>query len=181
MSLDEFAVEKRRLTQQFAANGYPAPSDDDVAWGLMNKKAMQHATEGNLGLCRNTYLAMADFLSRRNKLAEALRLYLIVCSYDLNGAENRGGLPTDMLKEFPLFDRASAMLAPVVIKHVRNLSKELQLTSKDVMELYEKSTSPLDFPLTPNKTWSVLSLALENKINLDDQPRCFDQLRSLLA
>ena len=99
VSLKELSVEKEHLTQQFATKGHPAPSDDDVAWSLMNKKAMQHATEGNMGFCRNAYLMMADFLLRRQKLSEALRLYLIICSYDLNGAQNRGGTSVEMLKD----------------------------------------------------------------------------------
>ena len=180
-SLKEFAAEKVRLTQEFAAKGHPEPSDDDVAWGLMNKEAMRHAKEGNLGLCRNAYLMMADFLLRRQKLKHALRLYLIVCSYDLNGAENRGGLSAEMLQEFPLFDQTTATLAPVVVEHIKDLARELELSGEDVQELYLKSTSPLNLPLSPDKIWSVLSLAIDGKIDLNDQPRCFEQIRSLLA
>lgn len=180
-SLEEFAVEKEHLAQQFAAKGFPVPSDDDVALGLMNKKAMQYAKEGNFGLCCNAYLMMADFLLPRQKLREALRLYLIVCSYDLNGAENRGGISTEMLKEFPLFDHTTATLAPGVVKHVQDLAQRLKLSGEGVMELYLKSTLPLNLPLPPDKTWSVLSMAIENKIDLDEQPQCFDQIRSLLG
>jgi hypothetical protein len=181
VSLEAFADEKERLSQQFPAKGHSAPSDDDVGWGLMNKKAMQHAAEGNLGLCRNTYLSMADFLLKRDKSKEALRLYLIVCSYDLNGAENRGILSAEMLQEFPLFDRASATLAPVVLKKIQALSEKLKLSSESLMELYLEYTSSLNFPLSPDKTWAVLYLAVEGKINLDDQPHCFNQIRSLLG
>lgn len=181
VSLKELSVEKEHLTQQFATKGHPAPSDDDVAWSLMNKKAMQHATEGNMGFCRNAYLMMADFLLRRQKLSEALRLYLIICSYDLNGAQNRGGTSVEMLKEYPIFDQTDAILAPVVVKHVQDLAQNLKLSHDGVRELYLESTSPLNFPLPPDKTWTVLSLAIESKIDLDNQPLCFDQIRSLLV
>jgi hypothetical protein len=87
----------------------------------------------------------------------------------------------EMLHDFPPFDRASSTLAPEVVKHVQDLLEELELTSAGVMGLYLKSVLPLNFPLPPDKTWPVLSLAIENKIDLDDQPRCFDQIRSLLA
>jgi len=156
------------------------PSGDDIKWEMLNRQARQYSTEGNLGLCRNTYLLMADFLSRPEKLKEALRLYLIVCAYDLNGAQNRGGLPPDMLRQFPLFDFAMATLAPVVVDNVQDLAEELKFSPEDVRELYLKSTSPMNFPLPPTKTWSVLSLAIEGKIDLDDQPACFRRIRSLL-
>ena len=180
-SLKEFAAEKVRLTQEFAAKGHPEPSDDDVAWGLMNKKARQHAKEGNLGLCSNAYRMMADFVLQRQKLKHALSLYLIVCSYDLNGAENRGGISAEMLQKFPLFDQATATLAPVIVECVRDLAQELELSCEDVLDLYLKSTLPLNLPLSPDKTWSVLSMAIEGKIDLNDQPRCFEQIRALLA
>jgi hypothetical protein len=156
-------------------------SDDDAKRDLLNREALQHSTEGNLGLCRNTYLLMADSLSRRESLKEALGLYLIVCAYDLNGAQNRGGLSAEMLRQFPLFDLTMATLAPVVVDNVQNLSEELNFSTEDVRELYLKATSPVSFPLAPAKAWSVLSLAIEGKIDLDDQPECFTRIRSLLV
>ena len=177
----EFEAEKERLKQQFLSKADPEPSDDDVKWGMLNQRALQHVNEGDLGLCRNMYLVMGDFLSRRQKLKDALRLYLIVCAYDLNGAQNRGGTPADMLRQFPLFDLTMASLAPVVVENVRDMAEELKFSAEDVRELYLKSTSPTNFPLVSEKSWSVLSLAIEGKIDLDDQPRCFERIRSLLA
>lgn len=177
----EFEAEKDRLKHRFVSKGHPEPSDDDVKWGMLNRRALQHATEGNLGLCRNMYLVMAKFLSRREKLKDSLRLYLIVCAYDLNGAQNRGGVPSEMLREFPLFDPTMADLAPAVVENVRDLAEDLKFSTGDVRELYLKSTSPMHFPLAPGKTWSVLSLAIEGRIDLHDQPECFKRIRSLLV
>jgi hypothetical protein len=177
----EFEAEKERLKQKFLSKGHSEPSGDDVKWGMLNRGALQHAAEGNLGLCRNMYLVMAKFLSRREKLKAALRLYLIVCAYDLNGAQNRGGVPSDMLREFPLFDSTMAMLAPVVVKNVQDLAEKLEFSVEDVRELYLKSTSPTNFPLPPEKTWSVLSLAIAREIDLNDQPGFFKRIRSLLV
>ena len=53
-----------------------------MKWGLLVERASRYATEGNLGLSRNMYLSMADFLTRRWKLAEALQQYLFVCALD---------------------------------------------------------------------------------------------------
>jgi hypothetical protein len=177
----EFETENERLKRQFLGKGYPEPSDDDVKWGMLNRRALQHGTEGNLGLCRNMHLVMANFLSRRGKLKEALRLYLIVCAYDLNGAQNRGGAPAEMLRRFPLFDPTMATLAPVVVENVQDIMEELKSSIEDVRDLYLKSPSPTNFPLAPEKTWSVLSLAIQGRIDLDHQPRCFERIRSLLA
>lgn len=177
----EFEAEKEGLKQKFLSKARPGPSDDDVKWGMLNRRALQHATEGNLGLCRNMYLVMADFLSRREKLKEAFRLYLVVCAYDLNGAQNQGGTPSEMLQQFLLFDPTMAMLAPAVVENVQDLAEELKFSVDDVRKVYLQSTSPMDFPLSPGKTWSVLSLAIEGKIDLEDQPRCFKRIRSSLV
>ena len=176
----EFESEKERLTQQFLGKGYPEPSDDDVKWGMLNRRALQHATEGNLGLCRNVYLVMGSFVSRREKPKEALRLYLIVCAYDLNGAQNRGGASAATLRQFPLFDLATATLAPVVVRNVKRLAEALGLSAENLRELYLKSTSPMNFPVAPEKTWSALSPAIQGSIDLNDQPQCFERIRSLL-
>jgi hypothetical protein len=176
----DFEAEKQRLKQQFLGKGYPEPSDDDVKWGMLNRRALQHATEGNLGLCRNMHLVMAGFLSRREKLKEALRLYFIVCAYDLNGAENRGGAAAGILRHFPLFDPAMATLAPVVVENIQDIMEQLRFSTEDVRGLYLKSSSPTNFPLAPEKTWSVLSLAIQGRIDLNDQPRCFKRIQSLL-
>jgi hypothetical protein len=177
----EFEAEKEKLKQQFLSKALPEPSDDDVKWGMLNCRALQHATEGNLGLCRNMYLVMADFLSRREKLKEAFRLYLTVCAYDLNGAQNRGGTPSEMLQRFPLFDPTMAMLAPAVVESVQDLAEELSFSVDDVRRAYLESAALMDFPLAPGKVWSVLSLAIEGKIDLGDQPRCFRRIRELLV
>ena len=43
------------------------------------------------------------------------------------------------------------------------------------------STNSMGLPLPSSKTWRVLSFAIEGKIDLNSQPRCFEQIRSLLA
>jgi len=63
-----------QLKEQFLSKGYPEPSDDYVKWKMLSRRALQHATEGNLRLCRNMYLVMADFLWRREKLKQALQM-----------------------------------------------------------------------------------------------------------
>jgi hypothetical protein len=177
----EFEAEKERLRQRFLGKGYPEPSDDDVKWGMLNRRALKHAAESNLGLCRNTYLMMADFRSRRGKLRNALRFYLIVCAFDLNGAQNGGGASSETLRKFPLFDPKTAILAPAVVAKVVDLAERLAFSPEDLWRAFLESASLMSFPLAPEKAWSALSLAIEGKIDLDDQPRCFELIRSSLA
>lgn len=177
----EFDAAKERLKRQFQGRGYSSPSDDDVKWAMLNDAVMQHAKDGNLGLCRNAYMTQARFLYRRNKYQGALRLYLIVCAYDLNGPENRGGMLPELLKEFPLFDLRSAFLAPGVVDSVNELATNLKLAPDKLQKIYFDTTLDMGFPLTTEKTWSVLSLALEGKIDLTKQPECDQQLRALLS
>jgi len=91
---------------------------------------------------------------------------MIVCTYDLNAAQNRGRMPAEILRQFSLFDLAMATLASVVVENVRDIAEGLRLSIRDVQELYLKSTSPTDFPLAPEKTRPVLSLAIEGKVGL---------------
>jgi hypothetical protein len=97
---------------------------------MLNQQATREAKEGNFGLLRNTYLVQTKYLSRRGRLKDALRLILIVCAYDLNGAQNRGSLSAELLKEFPLFDHTDAILAPAVIESVQGLAKEMKISMK---------------------------------------------------
>ncbi len=176
----DFEEEKGRLKKQFIGKGFPEPSDDDVKWGMMNRRALQHAKNSDLGLCRNTYMMMADYLGRRGKLKDALKLYLIVCAYDLNGAANRGGASAELLRQFPLYDVKMASLAPMIVQNVRDFAEDLNFSADNVRELYQESTLPMNFPLAPEKTWPVLSLAIDGQIDLNDQPQCFKRIRSLL-
>lgn len=176
----DFDAEKAKLTQQFRQKGYSDPSDDDVKWSLLNGAVLRYATEGNMGLCRNAYSTQASFLHRRNKLQQSLCLYLIVCAYDLNGSENRGGMSPTLLKEYPLFDLKSAFLAPAIVGSINEIAAKLNYRLDQVKGVYYKATSDLGLPLSVDKTWSVLIKALEGKIDLTDQPDCFHTIVALL-
>ncbi|MGA3373586.1 MAG: SAP domain-containing protein [Terracidiphilus sp.] len=131
-SHEEFCNEKAALTHRFSAERSGQPSNDDVKWSLLNRRAIQHAAEGNLGLARNVYLAMADFLKRREKPRQALPLYLLVCAYDLNGAINRGGISGELLKRFPLFDSEFSTLAPSVIQEIQSITEDESMKLDEV-------------------------------------------------
>lgn len=177
----DFEAAKERLTAQFRQKGYSNPSDDDVKWSLLNSAALKYAKEGQLGLCGNTYLTQARFLQRRNKTQGALRLYLLVCAYDLNGAQNRGVLSPELLQKYPLFDVKMAFLAPLVVDSVRKLMAQLNYSLDQVRAMYFEATSEMGFPLKAERSWSVLCNALEGKIDLNEQPEAMRIVRELLS
>jgi predicted RNA-binding Zn-ribbon protein involved in translation (DUF1610 family) len=176
----EVEAERERLKREFVLKGATGPSDDDVKWGLLVERASRYGTEGNLGLSRNMYLSMADFLTRRWKLAEALQQYLFVCALDINGAQNRGGASTETLREFPLFDPRLASLAPVVVNQVRMIGRKLEMATEDIQARFLDVASESRFPLSPQKAWLAMASALSGEIDLNDQPSCFERIRSLL-
>jgi hypothetical protein len=106
---------------------HPALSEDDVKWSLLNRRVLEHLSDNNLGLCRNLYLVMANYLELRGILKEALTSCLITCAYDLNGAQNRGGASVEILQQYPLLDPSMASLAPDVVASVQELAEELEL------------------------------------------------------
>jgi hypothetical protein len=180
-TFSQFEAEKDSLTNRFSAKGYGRPSNDDVKWSIMNKKALQHAQEGNLGLCRNMYHAMASFLDRRGKLKQALPLYLLVCAYDLNGAMNRGGISTELLRQFPLFDSKFSFLAPGVVGEVVSIINALSMTKEELSEIFTEVAAKGSFPLPAERIWPVLILALEGNLDLNQQPNCFEEIRKLVS
>ncbi len=177
----EVEAEREKLKHECLIKGLPEPSDDDVKWELLVIRANHYATEGNLGLSRNMYLSMADFLTRRWKLAEALQQYLFVCVLDINGAQNRGGVSREMLSEFPLFDPRLASLAPVVMNQVRMIARTLEMSTEDIQARFLGVASASRFPVSPQRAWWVMVSALSGEIDLTDQPNCFDRIRSLLS
>ncbi len=181
VTLKEFEAAKETLTKEFLSKGHASPSDDDVKWRLLNMRALQNAREGNLGLCRNVHFAMAKLLERQNKSKDALRFYFIVCAFDLNGARNGGGLSETSSPRHSAFDATDSFLAPAVVHRVKTIADELTLSSPELSKQYMESTSQRHFPLKWEKTWAVLALAMEGRIDLEDQPRCFQIIRTLLG
>jgi hypothetical protein len=175
---EQVDAERDRLRREL---GITDLTDDEVKWALLEKMPAVYSAEGNWGLARNSYLLMADFLLRRWKLNDALNLYFRVCAMDLNGAENRGRLSQELPKEFPPFDLRSASLAPYVVERVRVIARKMKLSMDDVRTLFANTGSTEVYPVPPEKSAEVLVLALENKIDLNNQPNCFVQIRVLLA
>jgi hypothetical protein len=160
--------ERQRLKQKFAGKGYGEPSDEDVKWALLTRISLEHAQGGEWGLYRNTRLRMADFLTRRMKLKNALRLYLEVCTLDLNGATKSQENP-ELRIEFPAFDLRLALATPLVLRQVGLIAGELKM-SPEILKAFYLANNPaagMKLPLSPQACWANLENVL-NQLGKDE-------------
>lgn len=122
------------------------PCDYEATWEMFTRQAQRSAREGNLALCRNVHLMMANHLLRRNKRAKALQALCIVCVFDLCGVR---------------FGATCASLAPWLVSRVRNLSRELALSMEGLREIFLRVGTRLPVPKDSRELWAVLERALE--------------------
>lgn len=136
------------------------PPENDVKWAIFLKQKLQHARAGNWGHYRNTLFQMAELLRKEGRLKGALAKYLEVCYLDLNGPENRGGTPPELLTEYPPFDPKHAMLAPGIVQRVKITATKLRLHETDIKQLFlehgKKTRDNLKLPVSPNNCWHKL-------------------------
>jgi hypothetical protein len=143
-------------------------SDDEGIWEMLKRHAQQSAREGNLALCRNVHVAMANHLIRRSKRGTALQTLCIVCIFDLCGVRNRDDLPAGIRKLHSRFDPARASLAPWLVSRVRSLSRELALSTDGIREVFLRVGTRLPVPRDPRQLWAELRRALEGDLDSDD-------------
>ncbi len=131
-------VEKRRneLREKF---GGKEPSEHDLQWGLLNEDIMNHATNGQWGLYRNTRMQMADILWKEKRHKGALQMYCMVCYLDLNGPDN---MPMDENKQvvrdmgFAPFDPELKFLAPGITDRIRKAVEVLGMSKEEFQKLF---------------------------------------------
>jgi hypothetical protein len=158
----------------------PGPSDNEVIWQMLKDQANQTARDGNLSLCRNVHLAMANHLLRRNKQAKALQALCVVCVFDLCGVRNRGDAPAEIRKTYSGFDATRASLDPWLVKRVSSLCREMPLSIGQIREAFLGVTTRLQVPRDARKLWAVLKLALEGSLDSDDEVRRSRLIQKLL-
>lgn len=132
-------VEERRaqLKKQF---GGKEPSEHDVQWGLLNEDTINHASNGQWGLYRNTRMQMADLLWKEKRHKGALQMYCMVCYLDLNGANNmltdeNGRVITDIEGSEP-FDVELKFLAPGITDRMRKAVETLKMSKEEFKDLF---------------------------------------------
>jgi hypothetical protein len=155
-------------------------SDNEIVWEMLKGQVQLTAREGNLALCRNVHLAMANHLLRRNKPTRALQALCIVCLFDLCGARNRDDAPAEIRKSYSRFDATGASLAPWLVRRVSDLSRDMTLSMDQIRDIFLGVSTRLKIPKDPRKLWAVLQLALEGGLDSDDEMRRGRHIRHLL-
>jgi hypothetical protein len=156
------------------------PTDNEVIWEMLGGRAQQTALEGNLALCRNVHLAMANHLIRRNKRTQALQALCIVCVFDLCGVRNRSDVPAEIRKSYSRFDANQASLPSWLVKRLSDLSREMTLSMNEVREIFLAIGNRLKVPKTPQELWEVLQPALEGVLDTNAQTEGSQVVRELL-
>ena len=159
----EFDAAKNELGKRFGSE----PSDRDVWWSIYNKRLMEQASHGDWGLYRNTRLDMAELLRKEAKHKHAIDTYLEVSYLDSNGPRNLGGsFDTELLREFPMFDRSMAFQAPAVVSQIAELADKLGLPRDEIRELYitiaTRTRNNLKTPTPPDQAWEDLANELDS-------------------
>jgi len=159
---ENFDTERKILRKHFGRE----PFENDIKWGILNKKLMEYAQNGDWGLYRNVRFEMAEILRQEMKFKDALRTYLEICYLDLNGPTNSNILKDEeLLKEFPPFDpEHDSFLAPGVIDRIQRILKKLNLKKEQIKLSFIRHNSrvgkSLKLPLLPEQCWDKLEKKL---------------------
>lgn len=136
------------------------PSDHDVEFRVLNEQAVEAEFAGNWGFARNFRLNMAKNLEKRGSLELSLRMYFHICFLDINGPNNRGGIQTLNLDEYPYFSPDIGFLAPGVINTIKKLIDKLKFDEQSCKERFIEVTEPIHegtpTPIPPKKAWPKL-------------------------
>jgi hypothetical protein len=146
-------------------------------WNQRDLNPLQHANSGNWILARNQYLEMGRLAFEEGQWNQALNLFLYVCVLDLNGAQDQADLPEHLPRKIHNFNTDTAFLAPEVVEDLRLIIEVTGITIDDLKTCYFKIASAKFLPVPARKSWSVFKLALEGKIDLNDQPRWYMQIQ----
>lgn len=99
------------------------------------------------------------------KLKHVLQMYFEVCFYDLNGANNVGGMNNpELLKQFPPFNPKDAFLAPAIIDSIQRIMRKLNISNDEARTIFVEYNSHIGknlcLPLSPEEGWGSLDKEL---------------------
>jgi len=157
-----FADERDRLTQRVGKE----PSDNDVAWSMLNQDMMGYARQRNWGLFCNAKFQMAEILRKESRLEDALGTYLEVCYIDLNGPCNIGGVnDPQLLKEFSPWDpKNNALLAPGILDRISEIIKKMGTDQAEIQTIFSERATKLKqslrLPVAVSSAWRQVHEAL---------------------
>jgi hypothetical protein len=161
--------------------GGSASSDDEVIWQMLKERADRTAREGDLRLCRNVHLAMANHLMRRKNPVKALQVHCVVCVFDLCGVRNRSDAPLHARKTYSRFDAARTSLAASLVTRMSDLSREMGLPMDGVRDVFLGIAGRLKVPKDSRKLWAVVKLAMDGRLEVEDENTRNRAIQDLLS
>lgn len=114
-------------------NKHPKTRYRDIIWGEFNRLSLKHIQSRQYGWYRNTRYDMYQFLMEESRYGDAFPLLAEVLFYDLNGS-------------------MSPLIPPGIIKNIRDISKKLDTTDKQMIEGLSNEYKEMR---TPYKNFSV--------------------------
>jgi hypothetical protein len=164
---DFFKRYETTFEQEKAKVSSSSPYPYDVAWGMLNRVAMENAAKMQFGLYRNVRMDMGELLKREGKEKRALHFYLEVCYLDINGATNTTNNP-QLIKKYPPFQMDLAFLAPGILAHVESILEELNMSLNEVKEEFIRHNHQLYkdnvlVPISAEKAWKTFEKEMKDR------------------
>ena len=125
---------------------------------LTKQRVASHRAGSDMGLARNSMLHLGNIHERIGEPIKALKYYLRICYFDLQGANNSSGLAG-----FPRFDPETAFLAPGITGWIDKLMEELHLNVEQMHQLFLTEAKQIqlpDMPVSSETAWRQLAEAL---------------------
>jgi len=166
----EYDAQRKILHKRFGKE----PSDQDVAWGVLNARLIKYAQNQNWEEYRFNRMDMGEELESRSSLKHALDTYLEVFYLDLNGPQDISNLVkdntikkdsfyTEYLK--PFNPEQSGLVTPHVVEKIKSISNKLHLDNDLIHDRFIEHNKTihksLKLPLAPKECW----LKLKNEIS----------------
>lgn len=114
-------------------NKSPDMNYRDIIWGELNRLSAKHIQSRKYGWYRNTRYDMYQFLLEERRYGEAFPMLAEVLFYDLNGS-------------------VSPLVPPRIIENIRDISKKLDTTDKQMIKSLSKEYKDMR---PPYKNFSV--------------------------
>ncbi|MCC3868648.1 TerB N-terminal domain-containing protein [Terrisporobacter mayombei] len=126
----------------------------------IEKISVNEKLNNNMGIYRCYIMDRGRIYEKMGNLKEALKLYMLVCYYDLNGATNGGSIGLG-------YDKNQIFLAPAVIDWIKKITKSLKLSEEDLYNLLNqviKDKKENEMFINDNVVWKCMYKAIYEDI-----------------
>ena len=149
----EISVARKELISEF---GYE-PLPNDAIWMALNKELLKNFSDCELGIFRNTKMAMAWVLCNDERYLQALGLVLDVLILDVCGADN---INLEFQKKSEMFNPKLSFISMALIDWLQKAKIFLNISDnnfKDIfLERYELLKISLQIPLDKNNIFKKI-------------------------